>query len=1385
MRRLPVFALAWALLAPVCLLDANPAQAGDFDVSGRRKPKKPGGNKPGAGGKPAKPGAGKPNNGNPNNGNPTAKPGEGEDGSKKPEALIARYTAIVLAQPAPFPLQRLAQLHRDRDGNLKKLIEDFEKRAAGTGDEAWAATVALAGILKIDGQLPEAVAKYEAAVAAKPKESVPLLALAQLEQDRGNKAEARTRYEEALPLLKESAEVEQTTRLLMQLSLDLKDLEGARKHHAALVKGGQNSLFIQAELGREMMSRGLYEEAEAEFKTVVKAAQGDNRAVAPALKDLGSALAKQKKTGEALETLKKALSAAGSASGIRAEILSVMTEAFRADGKLAELVEILEKEKGRDFQRLSTLAGLYEETGNVDKALETFRAALSADGSHIDTRVRVVHLLQTAGKLEEAILESEALVRAAPGNPNFVFDLCETLIQRGDRPKALKVLKELEGRTQEPDILAAVANFYERVEEKDKALALLQRVANSQSSDPTFLVDLGDRYYQQGDKKKAADTWLRIKSVVPNRAQASSALGKVYLDHDMADEAIAAYRDAVSADPKSVHLKKALAIALERTAPGSAAPRERFAEAVALWEELLVAAGTDLNLAREARTHIVSVWSVQKELPARVAPLAARFGSDPPDLEAGRLLAEVQRKLGKLTEAEATLSVVAEKDPGDESSLLALERVRVQQHDLEGAIAVLQKLADRNDKSARQYYQRMAQYAVDSFRDDDAIRYAAKAVELAPEDAHGHQKLGDMYKKRQDTEKAMAEYRAAIARNDRLFPVYFTLAELLLASGDSAEADKLFRRVARSSPDEELLSRAARMSIQINLGKGTLESLERELLPVAVGNPQRPIYRRLLIEIYGALTLPMVQKVKFGKSAEEIAGARKELALVGSRALKPLLDALADDRESQQRIAIEILAYVQNKSAAATLFNFATGQSEKALRTRAMVAVGALREPEMLPKLSALLAPSDAGSSLLPSDELALAAAWSVARMGGTKAEELLVKLLDSGSPEVRGMAALGLGLSKNKKHVARLLKLAREIESGPSARAAAFLALGHLVETSGAPVSKELRDAVGGALGSTDIQLRRAALVAAARLARADGAEGKDFEQTVTRALAEAMFDSDAMLAEEAIRAAATMLDKGLGQAAEPLMTPDGKLELKAAFAGFLPADPRPELRISVLVALAPTLREVAKSAVALSPERASAVADALTSGEVFKSFSKAVELAEGSKERAKTATDSIRAEVIPGFVLLLNHPNAQVQAQAARVLSSSTSDEAARGLARTLSEGDDEQKRAALSAINVISSKELCDAVIALANSAPSWSIRSRAAAALASVRGDALVAQTVAALEKLAAGDSYALVRETALQALHGVAGKDAATFIRTRATEDSEEQVRKAAQTLIAP
>src|SRR4029077_15402590 len=133
----------------------------------------------------------------------------------------------------------------------------------------------------------------------------------------------------------------------------------------------------------------------------------------------------------------------------------------------------------------------------------------------------------------------------------------------------------------------------------------------------------------------------------------------------------------------------------------------------------------------------------------------------------------------------------------------------------------------------------------------------------------------------------------------------------------------LFRRVVRGAPDEELVARAARLSMQINLGKGTLESLEQDLCPLAIGNPQKSIYRRLLVEIYGSLTFGLVQQVRHG-TPQEAQSARTSLTRVGGRAVKPLLDALADPDTSQQRVAIDVLAYVENRNAALPLFAYAT-----------------------------------------------------------------------------------------------------------------------------------------------------------------------------------------------------------------------------------------------------------------------------------------------------------------------------------------------------------------------------------------------------------------------------------------------------------------------------
>jgi len=111
----------------------------------------------------------------------------------------------------------------------------------------------------------------------------------------------------------------------------------------------------------------------------VVAAAGDNRTLAPALRDLGRILSRQHKNTEALSTLKKALATSGGEAGVRKEIFALIAEVYRIDNNLAELIRLIEDEHPNDFSRIAALGALYEETGQVDKALATYRRALAPE----------------------------------------------------------------------------------------------------------------------------------------------------------------------------------------------------------------------------------------------------------------------------------------------------------------------------------------------------------------------------------------------------------------------------------------------------------------------------------------------------------------------------------------------------------------------------------------------------------------------------------------------------------------------------------------------------------------------------------------------------------------------------------------------------------------------------------------------------------------------------------------------------------------------------------------------------------------------------------------------------------------------------------------------
>jgi tetratricopeptide (TPR) repeat protein/HEAT repeat protein len=1353
------------LALPAVLAIAVPAAAQDFDPHGRRR-------------HPAPP---HPPAGQQRHPTGSSEAPKGEPGAPSQAALIDRYTRVVLSQPgAAFPLQRLAQLYRERDGNIAKLVTDFEQRAGTAGADQYSATVTLAGIYRLDGRTDDAVAAYERAIALKPNDATAILALAHLRQDRGDLTEARQRYEQALPLLTAQADKEQTLRTLMAMALDQKDWDGAKKEHRALVALEPTSLFVKAELGHELYARGEYERAVAELKEVVAAAAGDNRALAPALKDLGQAQAKAHDP-EAQKTLERALSLTSGESALRTEIYAIITEIYRADQRLPELVAKLEAEHPSDFARLALLASLYEETGDSPNAIETYKRALAINPRQIDLRLRMIRLLQANGDLEKAIAEYEGLIRTAPDNPQFVFEECEALLQRGDRTRALKLVSDLEARAgTDEEVLSRVADFYARIGDSARSLKVLERLAQATSGDSGHLVDLGDRYFQDGNEPLAMRTWQRILVVVQPRARALAALGDVYLEHDKTQEALAVYKEAVALDPANLAYKKALASAYERV--------RSYREARMLYEEIVAKArgSGDKALARECRTRIVSLWGLERILEAQLARLQAAFSANPPDVESGRMLAEAQLHLRRLPDAESSLRRVIALAPGDAESYLALERVLVQEQKIADAIEVLGKLAEVEPKRARELYERMAQYAQQIYRDDDAIKYAARAVELNPDDAEGHRRLGEMYRSKQDSEHAIAEFRAAITKNDRLFLVYFELADLLLSKGQADEADRLFRRVVRGAPDEDLVARAARLSMQINLGKGTLESLEQDLLPLAIGQPQKPIYRRLLVEIYGSLTFGLVQRVRHG-SADDAAAARASLARIGSRAVKPLLDALADADSSQQRIAIDVLAYVQNKNAALPLFAFATGNAEPALRTRAMIACGALGDAALAPKIEALLFPKDsAGDGAAVADSVGVAAAWTLARMDDPRALPVLRRIARAGTPAMRALAVLGLGVAHDKASANEIATIAGSVDAGNVARAAAAYALGELQADARVPQLLEMAE-------EGDPLPRTMAIVALSRMAAASGKD-PSWQREAVQAMADAVFAGDddsgrgrvsaqtvsrAAVGGLAVLAAGADRTRLRDKGRDVLRVSEGALEVDAVLDALVPNEASDADRATALTKFAEPIRAAALAALRTSGQRARTVLDDLGTGDgELLPF-----VPHGASGPAADAARGIVMSLEPSIVPLARHPDPALRTKALVLVARSSSDAAVEAVVAGLEDSSEPVQRVALAAVGSDGppSARAAAAVGKILATHESWAMRVLAAQALGRL-GAAYATDAGPKLADAATRDSYALVRQAALEALASFDAPTARTVAARVATADPEPRVRDAARAI---
>jgi HEAT repeat protein len=567
------------------------------------------------------------------------------------------------------------------------------------------------------------------------------------------------------------------------------------------------------------------------------------------------------------------------------------------------------------------------------------------------------------------------------------------------------------------------------------------------------------------------------------------------------------------------------------------------------------------------------------------------------------------------------------------------------------------------------------------------------------------------------------------------------------------------------------------------------------------------------------MTFGLVQRVSHG-TAREVDEARQALARVGSRAVKPLLDALADPDVSQQRIAIDVLAYVQNRNAALPLFAYATGSAEPGLRVRAMIACGALGEAALVPRYEALLFPKDAlGDAAGAADAVGVAAVWGLARMQDPRALPVLRRVAKTGTAAMRALAVLGLGNAHDASSAAAIADIARAVDAGTLARAAAAYALGELDAQAYAPALIEIAE-------DGEMLPRRMALVALARMAApARTAAGEPaaraaarepgWQREAVQAMADAVFvgsvdgtraPADA-LAGTAVAALATLatgrdalatrrdgLTAGRDAtfARETLPMPTGTLDIEALLDGLCSRDVPEADRAAALVRFADPIQRAAIAALRASGARATAVVDALGSGEgELLPF-----VARGATGPAADVARSVAAALEPSVVPLARNPDPAIRTKALVLAAQSTDDAATDTVVAALEDSNEAVQRVAIAAVGVTRAGrahrplapgderavEALGKILAAQDAEQdSWAMRILAARALG--RLGALGATSAGPrLAEAASKDSYALVRQAALEAMASFDVAGARAVAQRVAATDPEPRVRDAASAL---
>ncbi|MGB8169397.1 MAG: tetratricopeptide repeat protein [Chthoniobacteraceae bacterium] len=221
---------------------------------------------------------------------------------------------------------------------------------------------------------------------------------------------------------------------------------------------------------------------------------------------------------------------AGAASddGVLGNVREKLARSLLFTGQRDEAIKVLEeivKESPQRFDTYELLGELYEQKGDLDRAMELYEHSLLLDSSEPKNHLRLADLLRQAKKYDKAVEMMQQARKKFPDRPFITYGLALALSQAKRHEESL----------------AAFAQAQTDAENRDEELL-----------NAAFYFSYGAAAEQAGKLDKAAELLKQSIELDPTAAQAYNYLGYMWADRgERLDEAGNLIKKAVELDPEN------------------------------------------------------------------------------------------------------------------------------------------------------------------------------------------------------------------------------------------------------------------------------------------------------------------------------------------------------------------------------------------------------------------------------------------------------------------------------------------------------------------------------------------------------------------------------------------------------------------------------------------------------------------------------------------------------------------------------------------------------------------------------------------------------------------------------------------------------------------